>query len=517
MVMRTMKPSEVNAKFVEGIRGEIGGLSGNPLSSTPQSRNVIPVNQLSESSALNTNSSRSLPSHFPVGPLMGLPVGYDTPMITAAEDVSDLIDASTNTWKISLVQSIFRPDQAEKILCIPLPSHVQPDSLFWRYDQSGIYSVKSGYRCLIDSSHLPYTTNAPSRLPSQSLFLSLWSLDLPAKIKITFWRFCNNYIPTAVNFINRRINVSPLCTLCANEPETVEHIMKVCIFSKQVFSVLHLDCSVVSVENQWLQWLSHLFVHFTESQRLLFVVTIWALWFYRNKKLHENFIQSPEDIASFVQRHLLDIKASNASQGLQSVHPIEHWQPPPVGSVKTNFDAGFNTSNKSSVSGIIIRDSEELVLASSTFPNNFISDPAVAEARACEQAVALTAELGFRRAIVEGDASSVISNMSSTKSDRSHISTIVHNVQILKTGFESLTFKFVRRSLNSVAHSLAQLGWSFPMRMVWIEEAPHEVDALLSSDRWWMNLADRFFLLLNILGSFLLLFICFYFGNWLVL
>ncbi|KAL4278344.1 hypothetical protein GQ457_03G025260 [Hibiscus cannabinus] len=203
--------------------------------------------------------------------------------------------------------------------------------------------------------------------------------------------------------------------------------MKVCIFSKQVFSVLHLDCYVVSVENQWLQWLSHLFVHFTESHRLLFVVTIWALWFYRNKKLHENFIQSPEDIASFVQSYLLDIKASNASQGLQSVHPIEHWQPPPVGSVKTNFDVGFNSSNKSSVSGIIIRDSEGLVLASSTYPNNFISDPAVAEARACEQAVALTTKLGFRRAIVEGDAISVISKMTSTKSDKSHISPIVHN------------------------------------------------------------------------------------------
>ncbi|KAK8576205.1 hypothetical protein V6N13_090682 [Hibiscus sabdariffa] len=291
------------------------------------------------------------------------------------------VDIQTHTM------SIFRPDQAEKILCIPLPSHVQPDSLFWRYDQSSIYSVKSSYRCLTDSSHSPYTTNAPSRLPSQRLFLSLWSLDLPAKIKIICWRFCNNYIPTTVSLINRRVNVSPLCTLCANEPETVEHIMK----------------------------------------RI---------------------------------------------------------------SVKINFDAGFNSSNKSSVSGIIIRDLERLVLTSSTYLNNFISDPAVAEARACEQAVALTSELGFRRAIVEGDAISVISKMTSTKSDRSHISPIIHNVQYLTSGFESLTFNFVRRSLNPVAHSLAQLGWSFPMCMVWIEEAPHEVDALLSSDRWWVDPPD---------------------------
>ncbi|KAK8980790.1 hypothetical protein V6N11_047921 [Hibiscus sabdariffa] len=119
-----------------------------------------------------------------------------------------------------------------------------------------------------------------------------------------------------------------------------------------------------------------------------------------------------------------------------------------------------------------------------------LSNPAVAEARACEQAVALTSELGFRRAIVEGDAISVISKMTSTKSDRSHISPIIHNVQYLTSGFESLTFNFVRRSLNPVAHSLAQLGWSFPMCMVWIEEAPHEVDALLSSDRWWVDPPD---------------------------
>ncbi|KAK8975405.1 hypothetical protein V6N11_057499 [Hibiscus sabdariffa] len=488
-------------------------------------------NEHPEPSTLNTNSFRSLPSHFLVGSTMGLSVGFDTPMVTTTEDVpienvegskrprvqtsppgfsgssdlhgalvqlsaglvnkvSDLIDESTNTWKASLIQSIFRPDQAEKILCIPLPSHVQHDSLFWRYDQSGIYSVKSGYRCLTDSSFSPCTTIAPIRLPSQRLYLSLWSLDLPAKIKIACWRFCNNYIPTAINLINRRVNVSPLCTLCTNEPETVEHIIKECTFSKQVFSVLHLDFSLVSAENRWLQWLSHLFEQFSESERILFVLTIWALWFYRNRKLHENYNQSPKDLAGFVQGYLMDIKASYELHDLQSGHPIAHWQSPPVGTVKTNFDAGFNSSNKSSVSGIIIRDSEGLVLASSTYPNNFISDPEVAEACACEQAVALTAELGFRRAIIEGDAISVISKMKSTKSDRSHISPIVHNVQYLKTGFVSLTFNFVRRSLNSVAHSLAQLDWSFPMRMVWIEEAPHEVDALLSSDRWWVDPPD---------------------------
>ncbi|KAK9011463.1 hypothetical protein V6N11_044313 [Hibiscus sabdariffa] len=91
--------------------------------------------------------------------------------------------------------------------------------------------------------------------------------------------------------------------------------------------------------------------------------------------------------------------------------------------------------------------------------------------------------------------------MTSTKCDRSHISPIVHNVQYLKAGFECLTFNFVHRSLNSVAHSLVQLGWSFPMRMVWIEEALHEVDALLRTGGGLTHLTG-FFLHLD-LGEFI--------------
>ncbi|GMJ08797.1 NAD kinase-CaM dependent [Hibiscus trionum] len=51
---------------------------------------------------------------------------------------------------------------------------------------------------------------------------------------------------------------------------------------------------------------------------------------------------------------------------------------------------------------------EGLILATSTCHNTHIPNPKIAEARACDQAVALASDLSFQKIIIEGDALSVI-------------------------------------------------------------------------------------------------------------
>ncbi|KAK9021086.1 hypothetical protein V6N11_011091 [Hibiscus sabdariffa] len=64
--------------------------------------------------------------------------------------VSDLIVTETNTWRSSLVHSLFDPSLANIILCIPLGKSKPPDELIWRGDNTGIYSPKSGYKILLE-------------------------------------------------------------------------------------------------------------------------------------------------------------------------------------------------------------------------------------------------------------------------------------------------------------------------------------------------------------------------------
>ncbi|KAK8558830.1 hypothetical protein V6N13_098456 [Hibiscus sabdariffa] len=116
--------------------------------------------------------------------------------------------------------------------------------------------------------------------------------------------------------------------------------------------------------------------------------------------------------------------------------------------VKVNFDASFSSIMKTSVSGIIILDADGFILAASSNQNVFIANHETAEARACEQALILAKDVGFRSVIVEGDALTVITKINRSFEDMSEIWAILQNIQALKRDFMYLSFEFIRRSNN---------------------------------------------------------------------
>ncbi|KAK8989957.1 hypothetical protein V6N11_064369 [Hibiscus sabdariffa] len=105
------------------------------------------------------------------------------------------------------------------------------------------------------------------------------------------------------------------------------------------------------------------------------------------------------------------------SESLPSSHPSAtcsvseaRWSPPYVDHVKVNFDASYLTISRESVSRVLIRDVNGLVRAACAYSHLNVPNPEVAEALACDQAVSFARSLGFRRVIVEGDSSSIITN-----------------------------------------------------------------------------------------------------------
>ncbi|XP_037491160.1 uncharacterized protein LOC105631710 [Jatropha curcas] len=114
----------------------------------------------------NTNSlfySSFKSKYFPSGNFLGAGVGRNPSFvwrgICAAKDaicsgfehirVFDLILAhGTRAWNLPLIHGLFNPSIAEIITSIPLSTIVQDDILIWHWTDSGIYSVKSGYRLL---------------------------------------------------------------------------------------------------------------------------------------------------------------------------------------------------------------------------------------------------------------------------------------------------------------------------------------------------------------------------------
>nr|POE97855.1 hypothetical protein CFP56_35423 [Quercus suber] len=81
-------------------------------------------------------------------------MGIDFPEIK----VSTLINSHTRSWDVDLLKALFRPEEAQLISGIPLGSASARDKVIWPHNQSGVYTVKSGYyflsrdRDLLDGS-----------------------------------------------------------------------------------------------------------------------------------------------------------------------------------------------------------------------------------------------------------------------------------------------------------------------------------------------------------------------------
>ena len=72
-----------------------------------------------------------------------------SPRIDAgAVKVCDLFYPNSKLWDLGLIQQIFHPWEAEKILKIHVSEVSSEDTLVWPLSPDGDYSVKSAYRLL---------------------------------------------------------------------------------------------------------------------------------------------------------------------------------------------------------------------------------------------------------------------------------------------------------------------------------------------------------------------------------
>ncbi|KAK8497256.1 hypothetical protein V6N12_047027 [Hibiscus sabdariffa] len=351
--------------------------------------------------------------------------------------VSDLISPTSNTWKENVIKSVFDRNQANRILCVPLPNIALPDTVIWRGERTGEFSVKYGYKMLNDC-----IGDDPSRhLHSEQhvFFNKLCQANIPSIIKITVWRFAKNYL------------------LCNGGPESVDHLVQQCEVSVQVFAALHINLPTRPLDQQWLEWLSHFSLSLSLSDCIILFIAIWAIWGLRNKIMHNNNRIDLPSLLTFIKSYARDYAAAQPSIS------------PTISSLDER---------------IVIRNHKGMLMVAATFPSSFISDHCVAEAKACEQAVDLTYELNFRRVIFEGDSPTVLRKPCSPAKDMSLISMIIKSVKTKTESFDKVTFQHRPRNCNKVAHLIAQLGHSSFDTFIWMEEAPPPIEELIKKDRW---------------------------------
>jgi hypothetical protein len=104
--------------------------------------------------------------------------------------VSDLINPIDGQWDSELIESIFWPIYAHRILQIPLtPERGREDLVAWHYNKLGLFTVRSGY---YDRWDYRFGRKERNQNIAQSainpVWKQLWSLEVPSKINIFGWR-----------------------------------------------------------------------------------------------------------------------------------------------------------------------------------------------------------------------------------------------------------------------------------------------------------------------------------------
>ncbi|KAK8999289.1 hypothetical protein V6N11_070465 [Hibiscus sabdariffa] len=179
-------------------------------------------------------------------------------------------DASNATWKYDILEGLFDEEHKRKICSIPLSRSGLNDELIWRPEGSGAYSVRSGYRLLRNDRFFQSDGQSTGHSADLSKFYTeLWTVPLPAKVKITMWRIAHNFLSTYANLQNRRLNVNNICSLCQSCRET---IVRDCWFSRHLLSYQGVHLPTGSIYIPWKDWLSTFFVNLSGRHKRIYMV-----------------------------------------------------------------------------------------------------------------------------------------------------------------------------------------------------------------------------------------------------
>lgn len=141
--------------------------------------------------------------------------------------VEVLIDKSNGIWDEAMVTDNFNPQEAKQILAIPLSSNPPRDKRVWKFTNHGFFSVKTAYHLAVSMySNIHSSRPATSTPPNE--WKKIWKIKVTPRVRMFLWRLCACAIPTKVNLCRRGFKVDPICSLCGEEPESVDHLFMNC-------------------------------------------------------------------------------------------------------------------------------------------------------------------------------------------------------------------------------------------------------------------------------------------------
>ncbi|KAK2438202.1 hypothetical protein QL285_023013 [Trifolium repens] len=122
--------------------------------------------------------------------------------------VSDLMIPNMKVWDKNKIESLFPLHIANRIMETPLLSVVEDDKIIWGDSIDGNYSVKSGYKVMMQIKREEASS------AQHVNWLSLWKIHAPPKAMHLLWRICRGCLPTRVRLQEKHVPCELSCPLC---------------------------------------------------------------------------------------------------------------------------------------------------------------------------------------------------------------------------------------------------------------------------------------------------------------
>ena len=281
--------------------------------------------------------------------------------------VSELIDKTSNSWNMQLLNTFFIPMDQEVIRNILLAWRRQEDFWAWQYEKNGIFSVRSAYRMLVHNreKRTAWMENIAGRSDTQANekeWTALWSVKVPSKLRIFLWRLAKQSIPTSDVLHKRNMAPQDMCTPCGGEDSwrhaLLECKMARCVWALEKEGLSEFLCSVQEAHAR--HWLAAVMGTLKHEELTRVVVTLWAIWYARRKAIHENLFQCPLSTHCFVDRFVseLDLAVPKERKEVPSKGRPPRWIGPPRGLMKINVDAAIDKNSQMATASAVARDSE---------------------------------------------------------------------------------------------------------------------------------------------------------------
>ncbi|KAJ8767776.1 hypothetical protein K2173_020716 [Erythroxylum novogranatense] len=247
---------------------------------------------------------------------------------------------------------------------------------------------------------------------------------------ILIWRLLCNILPCRTTLRGRHMLLDDTCPICLKE--TKRRYMFLQLVGWHTISSLQ-------------EWLKNVVTSFSQTQAGGDFMIIWSL-------------SPPSYILSRARTILSEWKAAKTSTAIHAIRtprPPVHWVAPTPNHFKCNVDVALLEDGDYGL-GMVIRNSQGRNCAGKLLKLPGWRDPQIGETLCFREALSWIKSLSFFPICVETDCLIVSQFLESTHIFSSYFSVIIQDCKALLHELSSVSFAFVRKPANQVAHTIAR-------------------------------------------------------------